>query len=236
MKLRLISASYILMATIAIAMSSAILFACSSDEPKADPAAPSKSLAESTAAPAAAKTDSTAESAESDGPKQWGSPPPLTIDQNKKYTAVFELEKGAEFEIELYADKVPNTVNNFVFLSREGYYNGVTFHRVIPNFMAQSGDPTGTGRGGPGYRFADEFHPDLRHDSPGILSMANAGENTNGSQFFITFVPTPSLDDGHAVFGKVTKGMDVVNAISLRDPSTATTPGDVISTIRIVEE
>ena len=173
---------------------------------------------------------------EREGPKQWPAPPPMVIDTTKNYSAVFELEKGDEFTIELYADKVPNTVNNFVFLAREGYYDGVTFHRVIPGFMAQGGDPTGTGRGGPGYRFADEFHPELRHDSPGVLSMANAGPNTNGSQFFITFVPTPNLDDGHAVFGKVVSGMDAVNNISVRDPATARTPGDAIATIRILEE
>ena len=173
---------------------------------------------------------------EREGPKQWGSPPAMVIDTSKNYSAVFELEKGDEFTIELYADKVPNTVNNFVFLAREGYYDGVTFHRVLPNFMAQFGDPTGTGMGGPGYRFADEFHPDLRHDSPGIVSMANAGPNTNGSQIFITFVPTPNLDDKHAVFGKVASGMDAVNNISLRDPGSATTPGDVVTRIRILEE
>lgn len=173
---------------------------------------------------------------EREGPKQWDSPPAMVIDTSKSYSAVFELEKGGEFTIELYADKVPNTVNNFVFLAREGYYDGVTFHRVLPNFMAQFGDPTGTGMGGPGYRFADEFHPDLRHDSAGIVSMANAGPNTNGSQIFITFVPTPNLDDRHAVFGKVVSGMDAVNNITLRDPSQATAPGDVVTRIRILEE
>ena len=187
------------------------------------------------------------------GPQQWDSPPAMMIDASKSYTAVFELAKGDKIEIELYADKVPNTVNNFVFLAREGFYDGVTFHRVIPGFMAQSGDPFGTGRGGPGYRFDSEFHPDLRHNGPGILSMANAGGiSTNGSQFFITFTETGFLDgynpddsekncaapgvSCHTVFGKVTKGMDAVNNISVRDPSTARTPGDIITTIRIVEE
>ena len=160
----------------------------------------------------------------------------MIIDQGKKYTAVFELAKGAEFEIELFADKAPKTVNNFVFLARESYYDGVTFHRVLEGFMAQAGDPTGTGTGGPGYRFEDEFHPSLRHDEAGILSMANAGPNTNGSQFFITFGPTPNLDDKHSVFGKVSKGMDVVNNLTRRRPSEATEPGDVIDTIRIVEQ
>ena len=188
---------------------------------------------EETTEPAPAQ--STQASSESK-PTQWSSPPAMMIDQGKKYTAVFELAKGAEFEIELFADKAPKTVNNFVFLAREGYYDGVTFHRVLEGFMAQSGDPTGTGTGGPGYRFGDEFHPDLRHNEAGILSMANAGPNTNGSQFFITFGPTPNLDDKHSVFGKVSKGMDVVNNLTRRRPSEATEPGDVIDTIRVVEE
>ena len=187
------------------------------------------------------------------GIKQWNSPPPMEIDTSKKYIAVFELAEGEEFEVELFADKVPMTVNSFVFLSRQGFYDGVTFHRVIPGFMAQGGDPTGLGTGGPGYRFESEFHPELRHDGPGVLSMANAGGlATNGSQFFITFVPTPALDglnpDGsqkpcatrgvscHSVFGKVTSGMDAVYNISVRDPSTATDSGDAIRTIRIVEQ
>ena len=188
---------------------------------------------EETTEPAPAQ--STQASSESK-PTQWSSPPAMMIDQGKKYTAVFELAKGAEFEIELFADRAPKTVNNFVFLAREGYYDGVTFHRVLEGFMAQSGDPTGAGTGGPGYRFGDEFHPDLRHDEAGILSMANAGPNTNGSQFFITFGPTPNLDDKHSVFGKVSKGMDVVNNLTRRRPSEATEPGDVIDTIRVVEE
>ena len=167
--------------------------------------------------------------------KQYNSAPAMTIDPSKEYTATFNMEDGSEFTIKLFADKVPNTTNNFVFLAKDGYYDGVTFHRVIPGFMAQGGDPTGTGRGGPGYQFADEFHPELRHDKPGILSMANAGPGTNGSQFFITFVPTPHLDDHHAVFGEVIEGMDVVNAISPRDPMSARTPGDAVTSITINE-
>ena len=180
-----------------------------------------------------------ASQAESDA-KQWDSPPSMVIDTSKGYSAVFELEKGEQFEVELYSDKVPSVVNNFVFLAREGFYDGVTFHRVLEGFMAQTGDPTGTGTGGPGYRFESEFHPDLSHDSAGILSMANAGGlDTNGSQFFITFRETSFLDylnpDGsekncaqrgvscHSVFGKVTSGMDVVNNLTLRNPSEATT-------------
>ena len=167
--------------------------------------------------------------------KQYDSAPSMIIDPSKNYTATFNMEDGSEFTIKLFADKAPNTTNNFVFLAKDGYYDGVTFHRVIPGFMAQGGDPTGTGSGGPGYQFADEFHPDLRHDKPGILSMANAGPRTNGSQFFITFVPTPHLDNRHAVFGEVIEGMDAVNAISPRDPMSARTPGDAVSSISINE-
>ena len=177
--------------------------------------------------------------------------PNMSIDPSKSYVATIVTEKG-QMIIKLFAEEVPNTVNNFVHLSRTGFYDGVTFHRVLPGFMAQTGDPTGTGMGGPGYQFEDEFNPGLRHSSPGVLSMANSGQNTNGSQFFITFVETPSLDglnpDGsakdcanpyvscHAVFGKVIEGMDVLGSISLRDPSIATTPGDVIHTIKIEED
>ncbi len=166
--------------------------------------------------------------------KQYAAPPSMVIDPAKKYTAVFHTEAG-DFSIELFADKAPKTVNNFVFLAREGFYNGVTFHRVIKGFMAQGGDPTGTGTGGPGYKFADEFHPALRHNAPGILSMANAGPNTNGSQFFITHGPTPHLDMRHSVFGKVTTGLDVVLAIPERDPMRARTPGTAILSLDILE-
>ncbi len=167
--------------------------------------------------------------------KQYSKPPEMVIDPKKKYTAIFKTEKG-DFEIALFADKTPRTVNNFVFLAREQFYDGITFHRVIKDFMVQGGDPTGSGMGGPGYKFTDEFHPALRHDGPGVLSMANAGANTNGSQFFITHVATPWLDGKHSVFGKVTKGMDVVNSIPERDPGRARTPGVKINSVEIVEE
>jgi len=166
--------------------------------------------------------------------KQYSVPPAMVIDPKKKYQATFKTEKG-DFVIELFADKAPKTVNNFVFLARDGFYDNTTFHRVIKGFMAQGGDPTGTGSGGPGYKFADEFDPSLKHNSAGILSMANAGRNTNGSQFFITYGPTPHLDGKHAVFGKVISGMDVVNSIPERDPGRASAPGVKINTIEITE-
>ena len=167
--------------------------------------------------------------------QQYDSPPAMTIDTDKDYSAKFVLASGGEFTVDLFEKDAPVTVNNFVFLAREGFYDGVTFHRVIPGFMAQGGDPTGTGTGGPGYSFQDEFSPNLRHDKPGILSMANSGPGTNGSQFFITFVPTPHLDDAHSVFGVVTEGMDVVNAIPERDPGSARSPGESIASLTIVE-
>jgi len=170
--------------------------------------------------------------------KQYDTYPPMTIDQNKKYLATFKLAKGGEFVVQLFADKAPKTENNFVFLARDGYYDGVTFHRVLEGFMAQGGDPTGTGRGGPGYYFEYEAN-DLKFDKPGVVAMANQGAATptNGSQFFITFGPTPQLDGGYTIFGQVIQGMDVVNAITRRDPDTNPSfQGDVIQTITITEE
>ncbi len=165
---------------------------------------------------------------------QWNKPPEFQLDLKKTYTATITTDKG-DIVIHLFADKVPMTVNNFVFLARQGYYDGTIFHRVIANFMAQGGDPTGTGMGGPGYKFKDEFHKDLRHNKPGILSMANAGPNTNGSQFFITHVPTLHLDNRHAVFGEVVKGMDVVMAIPVRDPMKSGSPAGKILKVTITE-
>jgi cyclophilin family peptidyl-prolyl cis-trans isomerase len=166
--------------------------------------------------------------------QQYESPPETVIDPETSYKATIKTEKG-DIVIDLAQDKAPNTVNNFVFLAQDGFYDGVIFHRVIEDFMAQTGDPTGTGRGGPGYKFKDEFHDDLRHDGPGVVSMANAGPNTNGSQFFITHTATPWLDDKHAVFGRVVEGMDVVNSIPPRDPSSASAPALSIETIEIHE-
>ena len=157
---------------------------------------------------------------------QWNNPPEMQIDTDKKYTVTIETNKGT-MELELYPQYAPKTVNNFVFLSRQGYYDGVTFHRVISNFMIQGGDPEGTGRGGPGYKFGDEFADNpLKHER-GVLSMANAGPNTNGSQFFITHSPQPHLNGRHTVFGKVVSGLDVVDAIR---------QGDVMDKVTITEE
>jgi len=138
---------------------------------------------------------------------------------------VMTTSKG-EIHATLFASKAPMTVANFLNLAKHGYYNGLTFHRVIPDFMIQGGDPTGTGMGGPGYKFADEFSPTLKHDRPGIFSMANSGPGTNGSQFFVTHIATPWLDNKHTVFGEVTQGQDVVNAIK---------QGDKITSIKILD-
>jgi len=166
--------------------------------------------------------------------KQWNKPPEFVLDLKKKYSATLSTDKG-DIVLELFAGKTPVTVNNFVFLAREGFYDGTIFHRVIPDFMAQGGDPTGTGRGGPGYRFADEFVPSLKHDKPGVLSMANAGAGTNGSQFFIIHVPTPHLNNKHSVFGQVVSGMDVLLSIPPRDPGKPEYPGVKIQSVEISE-
>lgn len=166
--------------------------------------------------------------------KRYDRQPEMTLDKTKDYYVTFHTNRG-DIRVKLFAQEAPVTVNNFVFLAREGYYDGTTFHRVIKNFMVQGGDPTGTGTGGPGYKIKDEFHPKLRHNKPGILSMANAGPNTGGSQFFITHTATPHLDNRHAVFGEVVEGMDVVNAIRERDPQRDRQPGDQIERLEIEE-
>lgn len=167
--------------------------------------------------------------------KRYPSAPTMQIDPSKHYEATFHTSRG-DFTVELFAAQAPVTVNNFVFLARDGFYDGTTFHRVIKGFMAQGGDPQGTGTGGPGYQWADERGAlALKHDGPGVLSMANAGPNTNGSQFFITFGPTPHLNGKHAVFGKVVSGMDVVNSLRERDPGRDRQPGDTITSITITE-
>jgi cyclophilin family peptidyl-prolyl cis-trans isomerase len=168
--------------------------------------------------------------------KHYSSIPPMTIDQSKQYSAKVKMTKGDEFVIQLHADKAPLTVNSFVFLANEGYFNGVTFHRVLEGFMAQGGDPTGSGSGGPGYQFVNEDH-DLKFDQPGVVAMANAGRNTNGSQFFITFVPVPHLNGGYTIFGQVVSGIEVVNGITRRDPGQRPAfEGDVIESITIQEK
>lgn len=149
-------------------------------------------------------------------PQQWDNPPDLQIDHTQQYHCLMQTSKG-QIEIQLYANAAPNTVNNFVFLANEGFYDGITFHRVINNFMIQSSDPTGSGSGGPGYRFDDEFDGNPQTHQTGSLSMANAGPNTNGSQFFICHAPQPHLDGKHTVFGQVIQGQEVVNAIDQGD-------------------
>ena len=190
-------------------------------------------------------------SQESSEVKSYANPPAMAIDTTKDFFAVFEMEDGGRFTIDLYEKLAPITVNNFVFLANENYYTGTTFHRVIDGFMAQGGEPSGTGSGSPGYYFENEFHVDARHDAAGVLSMANKGlvdgKGTNGSQFFITFSATEfldgfdvndqpkdcALDSCHSVFGKVVSGMDVVTGLSIRDPGSATKPGDAIKTVTI---
>lgn len=157
--------------------------------------------------------------------KSYSSPPPMTIDTSKKYTATLETSKGA-IVVNLFAKEAPKTVNNFVFLAREGFYDGTKFHRVIENFMIQGGDPEGTGRGGPGYRFEDETRSNPHKHKVGSLSMANAGPDTNGSQFFITHVVADWLNGKHTVFGQVHSGQDVVNAVK---------QGDELKSVKIEE-
>ena len=161
----------------------------------------------------------------------------MPVENLGRVTVVLETSLG-DITLDLFGGKTPRTVNNFLTLAEKGFYNGLIFHRVIPDFMIQGGCPEGTGRGGPGYMFEDEFDPTLRHSKPGILSMANAGPNTNGSQFFITVAPTPFLDGKHSVFGEVVEGMDVVYAISKVDRDESDRPLEpvVINHVRILEE
>jgi peptidylprolyl isomerase len=166
---------------------------------------------------------------------KYSAPPPLTIDAGKVYYATFKTAKG-DIKVQLFADRTPLTVNNFVFLAREGFYDHTTFHRVLDGFMAQGGDPTGTGGGGPGYTFADEFGPGLIFDRPGLLAMANAGPNTNGSQFFITFAPAPHLNGRHTIFGEVIEGQEVLDKLTRRDPQqNSDSAGDALIHVTIEE-
>lgn len=192
--------------------------------------------ASSTPSTTSSDPTSQAQPANPNGPKQWSSAPAMTIDKNKQYFATFKMAKGGQFVIQLYPDKAPITVNSFVFLARQGFFNGVTFHRVLEGFMAQGGDPTGSGSGGPGYEFVNE-DSDLKFDKAGVVAMANAGRDTNGSQFFITFGPQPSLDGGYTIFGQVTEGMDVVNVITRRDPQeNPSFTGDAMASVTITEK
>ena len=160
----------------------------------------------------------------------------MSVEPKNNYTAKLNTNMGT-VEIELLSKQAPKTVNNFVFLARDGFYDGTIFHRVMQNFMIQGGDPEGSGRGGPGYRFEDEFDPSLKFDGPGILAMANAGPNTNGSQFFITVAPTPHLTGAHTIFGRVTQGYEVVESISVTKTGAMDRPSDdvVIQSIEIIE-
>ena len=169
--------------------------------------------------------------------KQFTACPPMTIDPHKQYTATLRTTKG-DIVIKLFADKSPIAVNNFIFLARQGWYDGVTFHRVLPGFFAQGGDPSGTGFGGPGYAFVNENSPGLKFDNPGLLAMANTGPDTNGSQFFITYSSQPSLNGGYTIFGEVVMGLDVAESLTPRDPSQMgeLPPGDKILSITIVEQ
>jgi peptidylprolyl isomerase len=180
------------------------------------------------ATPGAASTASTS--------KQWASAPAMTIDKSKQYFATVKMAKGGEFVMQLFPDKAPITVNSFVFLARQGFFDGVTFHRVLDGFMAQGGDPTGSGTGGPGYEFVNE-DSDLKFDKAGVVAMANAGRDTNGSQFFITFGPQPQLNGGYTIFGQVISGMDVVNGLTRRDPNqNPTFAGDAMQSVTIEEK
>ena len=175
------------------------------------------------------------ETEEGGTPLEWSSPPAMEIDPSKSYEALFKTEVG-DFRVRLFPDQAPSTVNNFVFLARQGYYDNTTFHRVLPGFMAQGGDPTGTGGGGPGYTFEDEFDPDLQFDKPGLLAMANRGPDTNGGQFFITYAPTPHLNGLHAIFGEVVEGAEVLSSLRPRDPQTNPDyQGDGLVSIEIIE-
>ena len=211
----------ILLTVLLITMS--LFFGCSSDTEPSDPSTPSTP-----------STPSESQTEPSDEPEPADGYPPMTIDVNKTYIANIETEQGM-VRVELFAQDAPKTVNNFVYLSREGFYDGTTFHRVIPGFMAQGGDPTGTGTGGPGYTFEDEINQH-RHET-GVMSMANSGPDTNGSQFFITYAPQPHLDGLHTVFGQVIEGMNVLNRLTPRDPNeNPSFTGDEIITITIEEK
>jgi cyclophilin family peptidyl-prolyl cis-trans isomerase len=167
--------------------------------------------------------------------RQYKAAPPMTVDKNARYLARVEMESGEPFVIELYPQSAPQTVNSFLFLTNEGWFDGVTFHRVLPGFVAQTGDPSGTGSGGPGYTIPNEIDRKLSHKDAGMVAMANAGPNTNGSQWYITLADARQLDGSYTIFGRVTEGLDVVRQITPRDPSRNPNapPGDRITRITI---
>lgn len=171
------------------------------------------------------------------GERQFASCPPMTVDSNKQYVAMLETEKG-QVVLQLYPEKAPLAVNSFVFLARAGWYDGITFHRVLPGYIAQSGDPSGTGQGNPGYVFNNEIDPALRFDQPGMVGMANSGPDTNGSQFFITYAPAPDLNGSYTIFGRVLSGMDVLEGLTPRNPQPGLSlpPGDTLISVTIEEK
>jgi cyclophilin family peptidyl-prolyl cis-trans isomerase len=171
------------------------------------------------------------------GERQFANCPSMDIDPGKQYIATLETEKG-QIVLQLYPDKAPMAVNSFVFLARQGWYDGITFHRVLPGFVAQTGDPSATGQGNPGYLFDNEIDPALKFAQAGILGMANSGPDTNGSQFFITYAPAPNLDGGYTIFGRVLSGMDVLQALTPRDPQPGVhlPPGDKLIEVTIEEK
>ena len=178
----------------------------------------------------------TAQNAPTVAAQQFSSAPPMQIDAKKQYFATVKMAKGGEFVIQLFPDKAPITVNSFIFLANKGFFNGTTFHRVLEGFMAQGGDPTGTGMGGPGYEFVNEKN-DLAFDKAGVVAMANSGPDTNGSQFFIMFGPYGLSENDYTIFGQVISGMDVVNGLTRRDPEqNPTFTGDAIESITITEK
>ena len=222
----------ILMAVTALLIAS---FACSfspsaTATPAPAPATEVKVEAPAETSPACSVFDSIPASAE------YNTAPELLIDTTSNYFANVKMANGGEFKIALYADKAPITVNSFVFLACKGFFNGITYHRVLDGFMAQGGDPTGSGMGGPGYEFINE-DSDLTFDKAGVLAMANAGRDTNGSQFFITFAPADFLNGGYTIFGQVVSGMDVVNNITRRDPDQSPSfIGDTMESVTITIE
>ncbi len=220
-----------------------VMSACgASSEPSSEPAEPASeptaSASDPTATasePAEASNGEAAALEPAERNNMYDAAPEMTIDPAAVYYATFKTEKG-DMRVRLFAEQAPATVNNFIFLARQGYYNDTHFHRVLENFMAQGGDPTGSGAGGPGYQFQDEIVPSLQFDRAGLLAMANAGPNTNGSQFFLTLVETPWLNGNHTIFGEVVEGTDVLFSLTIRDPRSARAsefPGDLLITIEI---